>query len=724
MNLLNEFLFRILVEASTAREVHAPGTVWQSSKGKWSAKRQDGTYQPGFPTKEKALAWLSGQSSADQQEPETERGTSGIVPQTQPSLTTPLTTPEKPSTTASLSSDINDVIITLGDKLKTYITRNRATGRIRVTKKGEVIQKLIVALQTGDVKEIKKVMDEYGIVMGSSGRLKARNLGNSDDFLGTSSDNKDKQAAAQALSDSLFKLLQNLGIGVPKIRVGAEAATTSLTAARLREEFKPTNVFQNQPSKSLPVEINEDDEVVIGNIRMKELTDDQITGQISSIIDTYERSRKENNLPPLSEEEKAKITLVIQGLAEKYNHNISMLRLRAKTGEDKDSLVFEFVGDEGRNLIVAALTTKIQELAKNLNIENNSPEAAVIEELLASLTEMGNAQDEDTFFAAQEKFMKKLNQTDFSGAISSMYEHLLTLEELIPKPGSPRIAYIPTSDSYPTGDVLAINHSSLLGQNVFEQHIATVLDGGVAGISFLVSAKTGNKGNAGVSAPKIQNSSFRGGMVDGVCLDTKSPECAESRNEVNADVKEDLLDLAGMKNEIFPDETAVLPDKVKEKLKRYITHYKNMICAYYGIDPAISVEKLYHMLSSGVQLVCKRPPTEGMVKRQKIGSDYTTGKCGPRFQAWSVLGSIMDAIHNRSIRFQFYDTSCLNTVDGTVTKSDGIMRVARMQHNFQKNLTENGTCDKPEENQNSFSVPSKRSEIGNANPCTQPEATD
>jgi hypothetical protein len=54
--LLTEFLSNLLNE----REVHAPGTVWQTAGNKWAAKRMDGTTEYGFGSEQHARLWMQG----------------------------------------------------------------------------------------------------------------------------------------------------------------------------------------------------------------------------------------------------------------------------------------------------------------------------------------------------------------------------------------------------------------------------------------------------------------------------------------------------------------------------------------------------------------------------------------------------------------------------------------------------------------------------------------
>lgn len=60
MNLLNEFLKKLLGEARTVRKA---GDVWQTPSKKWSAKRADRT-QGGFGSEEAARQWLAGTGAA------------------------------------------------------------------------------------------------------------------------------------------------------------------------------------------------------------------------------------------------------------------------------------------------------------------------------------------------------------------------------------------------------------------------------------------------------------------------------------------------------------------------------------------------------------------------------------------------------------------------------------------------------------------------------------
>ena len=216
------------------------------------------------------------------------------------------------------------------------------------------------------------------------------------------------------------------------------------------------------------------------------------------------------------------------------------------------------------------------------------------------------------------------------------------------------------------------------------------------------------KGNASSNESKIENSEFETGEIDSVDCST---------------VQEDLLSLCRMRNEIFQPNDGDVPTEAKQKLLSTIQQYRPMIQAYYGLEVDMTDEQIYEFLSYGKELVCVDGKPAPALPNKKTGEmkpyNQASSPNGNQWRAWSVLGKVTDAIHNRTVRYQFYDTIRYN---GKITTADGIRRFSKMEAQHLKNkMNVKGKpgFTKPDQELNAFTKPATVAETRNGNPCTQ-----
>jgi hypothetical protein len=169
----------------------------------------------------------------------------------------------------------------------------------------------------------------------------------------------------------------------------------------------------------------------------------------------------------------------------------------------------------------------------------------------------------------------------------------------------------------------------------------------------------------------------------------------------------------------------------EQKLNQFIGKYQSMIVAYYGLenqlpaDESQQIKYIYNLLSFGKALGCGKNGTIVPDHSADIkGTDPEPFKSGSsrngrQWRAWSVLGKITDAIHNKSVRAQFYDTVRFN---GKITVADGIRRFSKMESQHLKKTAEPKNAPpgytRPDSHLNAFTIPSSIEDTRNGNPCT------
>ena len=103
------------------------------------------------------------------------------------------------------------------------------------------------------------------------------------------------------------------------------------------------------------------------------------------------------------------------------------------------------------------------------------------------------------------------------------------------------------------------------------------------------------------------------------------------------------------------------------------------------------------------------------------GKPYKKGQSanGGQWRAWSVLGKITDAIHNRTVEQQYYHTVRYN---GVIKVADGIRTLSKMKAQHLKNAAKMKGGEgftKPDQELNGYTIPASIEEVRNGNPCTE-----
>ena len=541
--------------------------------------------------------------------------------------------------------------------------------------KKQILLDLTTALKSGNRQKIQAVVDKYGILMGSSKRLKAAKTKLAKgEFLG-----KD-----MALSDKIHAALQQSGVDVQ-----SRGKDTGESKANV-EEFKPQSLFADQPLGVLDVEkitggIN------VEGIEVKEITPDQAK-RIEDILIKKAKKQIETQGGTFDEGFESRVRFYIQRRIESTNNNIKYLLAAAEAGGD----AYQFEGEEGVSDIKSGVSKLITKYVP-------SDKQAVAN---TALDAMGSAKTPREFNDAWVNFDKAVKGTPLAKNAKYVVETLTALRVV----AFGGVALIPTKDTYELADVISLSRSPITGTMDIKLFLTDVDEETEITAAGSVKLK---RGAASVNRGKVKNSRFVDGEQDGIDCSAPRKSLLPSRKGMTVKgVQGDLADLSTteLKNHVFSGEGEDVSDEVQNMAMDYVERYGPMLRAYYGIPEDVSDEEMYEMLSYGKKLECvdgsPQAPSEPF-KEGQPGHPHSGA-----WRVWSVLGSVAEAVHNRTVEQQYYHTVKYNP-DGVVI-ADGIRTLSKMEFQHMKNKTPKG---KPDSSMPAFTVPAKMDEVRNGNPC-------
>jgi hypothetical protein len=563
-------------------------------------------------------------------------------------------------------SKTKDVIAALSKKID----------KIKDPRRKEVLQSVMGALQSGDPTKIQEMVDKYELFISPEGKLKSRALGDGSDEQKLKGDDKD-------FARFIYDLAKEAGVEIPgggdKADVEADKPSSSV------EQFKPSRTFSDKEPDKLDVEVTETG-ITVEGIEIEDISSEKEQQTEDNLVERARQRAQEKGQEFTSDNEN-RIRAYVRKTIAATKHNILYLRRLAESGQPLPA--YQFEGDGGRQRIVGRL---VDVVSKNVPDAKKEP-------ITSALEKMGSAKTVREFNSAYEEFAKLLKGTPANAGKKYLAETITALR-VVALGG---VALIPQSDSFPLADVLALRRSPITGEIDIDQLLVDIDED--QEITAAGSVKDGLGAGSG-NFEKIVNSRFNVETVDGV-------DCK--------DVPKDLADLCGMRNSIFkPTENGDVPPEAKKQLTDTITKYGPIIKAYYGLSEDMSDEEMYQFLSYGRELSCvdgqPQPTPDGL-----DGKPYKKGQSenGGQWRAWSVLGKVTDAIHNRTVEQQYYHTVRYN---GVIKVADGIRTLSKMKAQHLKNAAKMKGGEgftKPDQELNGYTIPASIEEVRNGNPCTE-----
>lgn len=536
------------------------------------------------------------------------------------------------------------------------------TAALKQPKKKALAQELLDAMKSGDAARIQKVINDNGIVMGSSGRLK---------FTGG-----DKAGLAdEQLSAKIFAVLKGMGVTIPS-RGGAQVDTDAKRVSA--EEFKPQRIFADEPLDQLDVEETEDG-IVVEGVEITRIEDRQAGRLEEALVKRARRVITERGEEFTPEYEK-RLRFYIQRRIEATNNNINYLLEAGRAGGQ----AYQFQGEEGARKIADGLTRTVDQHVpeERKQAANDAVEA------------MRVAKTPAEFNDAYNKFMTAISGTAVDKNMKYVAETLTALRVV----AFGGIALVPISDSYQLADVISIRRSPITGDTDIQLLLSDVEEETEITVAGSVKLK---KGAASVNTGKIKNSRFNTGTVDGVdASDVQSDLAAMSTREI--------------KTTIFAGDGEEPSEEARQQVMGYIQKYGPMVKAYFGFPEDMSDEDLYEALSYGRALECgpdgPQAPSDGRPFKEGQPGQPHSGK----WRLWAALGQVTEAIHNRTVEQQYYHTVRYDR--NGIKVADGIRTLSKMEVQPVKGK---GSSGRPDSSQAAFTIPATMEEVRNGNPCTQ-----
>lgn len=570
---------------------------------------------------------------------------------------------KEPQTQVSKTADVMSGLLKKIDKIKD-------------PRRKEVLQSVIGALQSGDASKIQEVIDTYQLFISPEGKLKSKALGGSSDDQKLKGDDKE-------FARFIYDLAREAGVEIPgggsREDVEAERPPSSV------EQFKPSQTFSDKEPDKLDVQTTETG-ITVEGIEIEDISPEKEKEVEDNLVERAKQRAKEKG-QDFTPENENRVRAYVRKTIAATKHNIIYLRRLAESGQSLPA--HQFQGDEGRQRIVGRLTDVVSR-----NVPEDKREA-----LSASIEKMGSARTVREFNSAYEEFAKLLKETPANAGKKYLAETITALR-VVALGG---IALIPQSDSFPLADVLALRKSPITGEIDIDQLLVDIDED--QEITAAGSVKDGLGAGSG-NIEKVLNSKFNTETVDGV-------DCK--------DVSSDLERLCKMRGDIFkPTKNGDVPPEAKKQLMDTITKYGPIIKAYYGLSEDMSDEQMYEFLSYGRELSCvdgqPQPTPDGLA-----GKPYKKGQSanGGQWRAWSVLGKITDAIHNRTVEQQYYHTVRYN---GVIKVADGIRTLSKMKAQHLKNAAKMKGGEgftRPDQELNGYTIPASIEEVRNGNPCKE-----
>lgn len=635
-------------------------------------------------------------------------------------------------------------------------------------RKKEILDDIQTAIESGDPKTIQKVIDDYDLRVSASVKpvLKA---GKEKEAKSKSSDSEQKNPQDITngdieLSKKLIGLMVQSGAtikGSKKSQDGEEKVSS--------DNFKPQNVFAEKPLDQLDVTTDASGNITIEGKRVSILSDTQIDRVIDAAAEAYKRRGLQQDPPvEISSAQEKQFRILMRKRLKSSNRSIEYLQNVAKKGESLEA--YQFNGDEGKKEITTALGGLIDTHVP----EENRQEAH------SALAEMSSARTPAQFNEAYKKFVKAVKKTPIYKHMKYNAETITALRVLALS-GPNGIALIPKSDSFPLSDVLSLRENPLTGEIEVTQLVVDFLEGmevtAAGSVKFLKGAGSKNQG-------KIENSEFDDGIVDEVdCKDVERDLMdmtdISSRNTIFRSPKEvitELSELVGANVNVpkekreaaraalaeiakartpkelaaahkkfiavisdpsakYNDATMAAARDVKDKLQAamegkpspeakaqimgWLQKYGPMVRAYYGIEDDMTDDELYEFLSYGKEMACIGGKPAGSAD----GEPFSQAKKqnGQQWRAWSVVGRMTEAVHNRTLKQQFYHTV---RYEDDIVVADGITTFSKMEFQSFKNESAwaaGGGLTRPDQAQNAFTIPSTPEETRSGNPCKSGE---
>lgn len=660
--LLTEFLSNLLNE----REVHAPGTVWQTAGNSWAAKRMDGTTEYGFKSEKAARAWLAGGKKSDAPEKiggrelatmEKDRRDRGELEKALRKYIEKPAEPDEPppSKPTTKSKEFSELLRYSKPEGKEFLR----------------------VLETGDAKQIQAEITRLGLYVTPAGKIKAGNLA------GESADQK-IFGDSKAMPARLNKLLSDLGLpilqanGIQKTEPDDDQPVVDSSV----EYLKPSNTYEDRPAVNTSVDAMG---VTIGDSRfhMLPIYEPNSSERAQLVVESDLKEIKNRN-PNMSDEDAERKADEINGIVQTHNDRVRFLQAAIQRNE---KFVDLGTGQEAVQLVSERLLNSI---GSKLPERDRHRFGEALKKLAAAETTEQFEQEWKQFL----NVIKDIPELSKSGAIPLICEHLTAMRYAI----QGRHIIIPTSDSFKLGDIIAYNP-----QGVEQSDVRSMVDNlSLIEVGIDIGSVKRESGASSTVGSRIYVTSYTDPTVApdlailGRAPEYEYHEVKDKNGEPELDKngkpkrKKVVID-PGAFGEIYGATTEQQLKQVENKFLTVIKNRMSDIRSYYRIPEEVSDEEIIRGLSSG------SPPSYDS-KGVFIGFGEKSGvfdkQCPPgkplsplntrQLGVYSLVGYAFEAIYNTNAAGQAFSNTTFKP--SKIEVSDGIAIMGKTKFQFQKNI--------------------------------------
>lgn len=568
-------------------------------------------------------------------------------------------------------------------------------------RKRQILKQLVDAMKSGDTATIQKVINDNGIVMGGSGRLKF-------------TDSDKAGLADEQLSAKIFTVLKNMGVTITG-RKGKEVDVSTDRRASEAEQFKPQVIFGDAVDTLDITPAEDGDGIVVEGTRIEEITDEEAR----EIEERWVSAARQRMGEEFTQEWEDNVREYVQARIREQRANIKFLREVSEGSGNKQYNQFpknDESSEKATARIVGALSTLVDSHLSEDKREAAKQQVSAMASSAQAMAQAKTAQERRAALRAYNKALSEFMKLCKGSALGRNMKYVAETLKALQSVAQGKTVLIPASDSFPLADVIAIGRSPITGETSIELFLVSVEEGITASAAESVKF---DDGSAGVTHQKDAHSEF--GPVRG-------PGGSEISGE---EVGRDLVGMGGVprKNAIFTRDGKLDPAERKRIISEF-EKYGDVAREYFGLptDPNaegyLNAEQLYEFLSYGTALVC----VDGDPPRVEHGpvlaaGDESRGSQNPQqWQAWNALGMLHEAVHNSTVTQQYYQTAQFTT--GGLVVADGVRTMAKAVFQPYKGLVSGGEKSPrvgkaPNSSMVSFSVPAEENDLRSGNPCNK-----
>lgn len=511
------------------------------------------------------------------------------------------------------------------------------------------------ALESGNPKTVKALIDKLGITISPEGKIKAKNVPGgrtAEKILGNS-----KNVAMHINSLLTSMKLPALTISAPEKLPPEDSSQIPSSDA---EVFKPSTMFSDRPEVSVSVGPND---VKIGEAQYITLDNFEPGSERrnSLLIEQEHIQEIKNRYPDLSEEEMERKADDINGILSTHNARVRFLQAAIQRGEKFRDLGS---GTEAVKLISDKLSSTLKSIVPSSEQKK----------LQSALDVMASAKNIEEFDNAWKEVNSTLTNSNLpKGSVPLICEHLTAMRSAV----NGQSIMLPESDSFKLGDLISYSPAGVTSSD-----IRAIVNGvQLIEVGIDIGSVKRDAGAASTVGSRITTTTFAGeGVEDTLTILGRGPTKTDP----------------GSMGEIYSATTPAELKKVKEKIAGAIMGRITDVRSYYKIPDSMSDEQVLEGLMTGNAPVydkkgnfVKFGPEAPQFKMKNKGKGISPIN-REQLRLYSLSGYAFDAIYNTNATGQAFSNTTFKREKILVSDGIAVMGRSRFQFNKKMSFRKNG----------------------------------